>query len=316
MNHLRQITAIARTTALEGLQQPIAVLLFLTLVVLAALFPLIQLFTFGEEGRLARDSGLALMLTHGLLLVTFTAGFTLADELRRGTAATVLTKPVSRLTFLLGKYCGVLTVVALFCLSATLATLMAERTAEHAIETQKYIGTMTDRPLGLGIFIGTGIALAVAALLNFLRRIRFSLAAVIGILIAQLTVFALSGFILRTGEIVHGYSLQMDLRIIPAAALIFLLLALYAACATAFSTRLTTGQTLLLCAALLFLGFIPHTALIPFIPSVRFFWATDALSNGGTISPGTLGMTTLYAAAIGALYLSLGYRLLKHRDLG
>ena len=316
MKTLRQITAIARTTALEGLQQPIALLLFMTLIAFATLFPLVQLFTFGEEGRLARDSGLALMLTHGLLLVTFTAGFTLADELHRGTAATVLTKPVSRLTFLLGKYCGVLTIVVLFSLSATLATLIAERTAEHTLETQKYVVTTTDRYLGFGMLGSVGIALLVAALLNFFRRIRFSLAAVIGILIAQIAVFALSGFVLRTGEVVSNYSLQMDFRIVPAATLIFLLLALYAACATAFSTRLTTGQTLLLCGTLLFLGFIPHASLIPIIPSIRFFWVVDALSNNGRISLPYLGTATLYAAAIGTLYLTLGYHLLKHRDLG
>ena len=90
--------AVAVATALEGLQQPVCLLLAFTAVELTILVPLVQLFSFGEGGRLARDSGLAILLVGGMLLAAFTSGSTLARDLVRtlqGSASnlTVLTDP-------------------------------------------------------------------------------------------------------------------------------------------------------------------------------------------------------------------------------
>ena len=323
MNSLRQLVLIARATALEGLQQPIALLLLLAMVALTTLGPLVQLFTFGEEGRLARDSGLAFMLVMGLAMTAFTAGFTLSDELRRGTAAAVLVKPVGRLTFLLGKYLGVVAVLALFCLCGTVCTLLAERTAEHYIELEYFADAIVDRYTGLGALAAAGLALLVAAALNFFRNVRFGLAAFLLVTLSQAAVLLLCGFINRAGELIP-YALQVNARIIPASALVFLLLCVYGALATAFSTRLLTGATLVLCGAVFFLGFLSdsfrHASFLSWlsalVPNVQHFWRASALDREGSIPLGYVAQALAYAASLTALYLAAGYAALRGRDLG
>ncbi len=324
---LRQLLLIGRMTALEGLQQPICLLLTLTCVTATILQPFLQLHSFGEEGRMARDGGLAFMLVFGLFITGFTSGSTLAEELRSGTAATTLAKPVGRLTFLIGKWLGVVAGLAIFCTISTAATLLAERTAEHTIETPHFIGSIIDRYAGLGTIIVTILALALGALLNFRRGIRFSLATTLTLLAGLPLVVLLCGFIDRTGSLLPTYSLAINLRLLPAAGLIFMLLVLYAAVATALSTRLPTSVTLLICTLLLFVGFLADSWLgqssslvgrlvYVLIPDVQHFWLADALARQGRIPLRYLAHAAVYTLSMSSLVLSLGYAAFRTRDVG
>ena len=109
-----QVFAITRTTLIEAIQQPVAFLILLSAVVLTLLVPVFQFHRFSEDGRLARDSGLSCMLVFGLVLAAGTAGRSVAAEISRGTAAAVIGKPVSRVTFVLAKWLGVFSVVVVF----------------------------------------------------------------------------------------------------------------------------------------------------------------------------------------------------------
>lgn len=323
---IRQLLLIAHTTALEGLQQPVCLLLTLTCVVLTTLGPLLQLHTFGEEGRMARDSGLAFLLVFGLFVVGLTSGFTLADELRRGTAATTLAKPVGRAVFLLGKWLGVVAVLTLFWSCATLSTLLAERTAEHAVETATFLGSIVDRYSGIGALAATALALLVAAALNFFRGIRFGLAAFAVLIAGQLAVLLTCGFIARTGEWLPSFNLQVNVRVLPAAVLLHLLLTFYAALATALSTRLKTGATLAVCALLLFAGFLadrlfgqaagPLARLCyTLVPDVQNFWLADVLANQGRIPLRYLAHAVVYVVAAASVVLGLGCVAFRSRDV-
>lgn len=324
---LRQILRIAGATALEGLQQPVALLLALAAAVSTALQPLVSLYTFGEEGRLARDSGLALQLVLGLFVVAFTAGSTLHDELRRGTAAAVLAKPVGRGAFLVGKWLGTVGVLAVFSATTLLATLLAERTAEHFIETQYTMGTITDTYSGLGSLAAIALALAVAAALNFARRVRFALAAQLLLPALLAATLVACGFVTRAGTAPEGgFDLQVNARVVPAAALVAALLSLYAAMATALATRLGVAPTASALGAALFLGFFaeslsmrPGAALLrplfAVVPDVQNFWMTDALSDGGAIPARHLARAALYTLTSAAFWLLLGRVSLAHKDL-
>jgi len=324
---LRQLLLIGRMTALEGLQQPICLLLTLTCVLATILQPFLQLHSFGEEGRMARDGGLAFMLVFGLFVAGFTSGSTLAEELRSGTAATTLAKPVGRLTFIIGKWLGVVVGLAVFCTISTCATLLAERTAEHTIETAHFAGSIIDRFAGLGTIAAIVIALALGALLNFRRSTRFSLATTLTLLAGLPLVILLCGLIDRTGSLLPAYSLQVNLRLLPAAALIFMLLILYAAVATALSTRLPTAVTLLLCALLLFIGFLSDSWLgqstsvigrlaYSLIPDVQHFWLADAIARQGRIPLRYLAHAAVYTLSMSSLVLGIGYAAFRTRDVG
>ena len=68
MLRIRQFLTMAGLTAVEAIRQPICLLLTTACVVLTALIPLLTLHNFGEDGKLARDSGLAFHLVFGLLV--------------------------------------------------------------------------------------------------------------------------------------------------------------------------------------------------------------------------------------------------------
>lgn len=324
---LRQALRIAGATALEGLQQPVALLLTLAAAILTALGPIVALYTFGEEGRLARDSGLALQLVLGLFVVAFTAGTTLHDELRRGTAAAVLAKPVGRGTFLVGKWLGVVGVLAVFSATTLLATLLAERTAQHFIETEYAMGTLTDMYSGLGSLGSIALALAAAAALNFARRVRFALAAQLLLPALFAATLVACGFVTRAGTTPPGgFDLQINAHVVPAAALVGALLALYAAMATALATRLGVAPTAIALGAALFLGFFaeslclrPGAALLrplfAVVPDVQDFWMTDALADNGAIPARHLARAALYTLTTAAFWLLLGRVSLAHKDL-
>ena len=103
-----KIGAVAWATTKEAISQP-----FFYLVIfggLAAVFLIffIPYFTFGEDVKVFEECGLTLVMVAAILMALWTASTTLADEIEGRTALTVLSKPVSRRDFILGKFVGVL----------------------------------------------------------------------------------------------------------------------------------------------------------------------------------------------------------------
>ena len=331
----RHVLRIAGATAIEGLQQTVVLLLTLAGTLVTCLGPIVALYTFGEEGRLARDSGLALLLVPGLFIVAFTAGATVHDELRRGTAAAVLAKPVSRLSFLLGKWLGVTAVLATFAAAQTLATLLAERTATHFVETDMFLGSIVDKYTGLGSLAAIALALLVAAALNYFRRMRFALSAMLLLpLFLALTALA-CGFVTRSGaapaplKALGGirFAFGLNGRVLPAALLVFALLSLFAAIASALSTRLGSAPTVLILGILLFLGFFAESAfarspaavlrlLYPLLPDVQHYWQADSVAAGRVIPLRYLARALLGAAAASGFWLGVGTLSLRSKDIG
>jgi ABC-type transport system involved in multi-copper enzyme maturation permease subunit len=63
--------------------------------------------TFGEDIKMYKDSGLTLVRVLGIFLAVWAASKSLAEEIEGRTALTVLSKPVSRRQFIIGKYVGI-----------------------------------------------------------------------------------------------------------------------------------------------------------------------------------------------------------------
>src|ERR1700743_441961 len=102
---LRSTTGVIMAATLkEAVRQPV----FPLVVVLAVLATLINtyvpFFTLGEDVKMLKDCGLATILIAGLLLATWTASVSIAEEIEGKTAMTLLSKPVNRIQFILGKY--------------------------------------------------------------------------------------------------------------------------------------------------------------------------------------------------------------------
>jgi ABC-type Na+ efflux pump permease subunit len=328
-----QLLAIARATLMESIQQPIAFLLLYSAILTTLLVPVFQFHRFGEDGRLARDSGLSMMLLVGLVLAAGTAGYAVAQEIARGTAAAILGKPVSRLTFILAKWLGCCGVLALFWSGLLAATLLAERGSSHAVLTEEAVGHLADSQTILLAVAAATLATLWAAVRHYLWRRRFGVTAFLGIIASQWLVVGLVGFFTRSGTLLiaqgtRWYDPELNLRLLPAAVLCLAALTIFAALATALATRLQTGAVLAIAFLVLLLGltgdtFATHAAPLSLrglvaglMPDIQHFWMCDALANNGRIAWSYVFAAIAYAATSCTLFLTAGFLAFKERDLG
>jgi ABC-type transport system involved in multi-copper enzyme maturation permease subunit len=108
--------SIAITTAKEAIRQPIFFVLILACALAMVVFTYLPYHTFGEDTKMFKDTGLALILVAGLLLALLTASNTIAEDIEHRTAITLLSKPINRRQFIVGKYLGILLGVGLLFL--------------------------------------------------------------------------------------------------------------------------------------------------------------------------------------------------------
>jgi ABC-type transport system involved in multi-copper enzyme maturation permease subunit len=105
--YLTRAGTIARATTKEALRQPIFLLLLaLGLLVIGANY-YVPFFSLGEDTKMFIDCGLATVLICSLLLSVWTASISVADEIEGKTAMTLLSKPITRRQFVVGKYVGI-----------------------------------------------------------------------------------------------------------------------------------------------------------------------------------------------------------------
>jgi len=329
MYRIRQFLALAGLTALEATREPVILLLTGAGVALAALAPLLFVFQFGEEGKLARDGGLALHFVFGAIVAVYAASSALSREMRSGTAAAVLSKPVGRPLFFLAKFAGVCVVVVAFSLCAAVSTLLCERVAEKfsLALTDQPMPYLTDWQTGFLLLLAPAAALAVAALSHYFTRRPFGSAAFGLLIVSLLTVFLVSCFFDRAGS-PHGFDPQVQWRILPASLLVTLGLVVLSSVALTLSVRLDTVPALAACGVVAFLGLtsdyflaqraahsIGAACLYRLLPNWQHFWMADALDRGGTIAPAYLAGTALYALLCAAGVVCVGIALFGRSEV-
>lgn len=134
-----RVSAVALSTAKSEMAQPLYLLLLLVGVFGMLLFGIIPFNTLGEDIRLMKDSGVTLLMVLGMLQAVWSAGTSVSDELEGRTALTVLSKPLSRRSFLIGKYIGIMfTVLVLFIIvGAVLMIVLSYKPIYDARETTR-----------------------------------------------------------------------------------------------------------------------------------------------------------------------------------
>ncbi|QGJ69689.1 ABC-type transport system involved in multi-copper enzyme maturation, permease component [Planctomycetales bacterium 10988] len=122
---LPKAAVIAQATAKEIVYQP----LFYLMLIVGAFFLWVSswlpYYTFGEDIKFLKDTGLTWIMVLSIFLGLWTAGTSIADEIEGRTAVTVLSKPISRIQFILGKLFGILAPIAvLFIVLGSLFLLL------------------------------------------------------------------------------------------------------------------------------------------------------------------------------------------------
>ena len=107
-----KVSAVAAAGAKEAMSQP----LFLLSIGLGAaallVFIVIPYNTFGEDVKILKESGATLIMVLAMIFALWMASVSVAEEIEGRTALTVLSKPIGRPQFVIGKYLGIVGAVA------------------------------------------------------------------------------------------------------------------------------------------------------------------------------------------------------------
>lgn len=111
-----KVSAVALSTFKSEVNQPLFMIVLALGLVALALFIFIPYNTFGEDIKVLKDSGMTLIMVLCIIQAIWAASTSVADEIEGKTALTVLSKPIGRRSFILGKYLGIFWTVAVLFL--------------------------------------------------------------------------------------------------------------------------------------------------------------------------------------------------------
>ncbi|MEI7458105.1 MAG: hypothetical protein WCK15_01785 [Pirellula sp.] len=117
--------AIALAAAKSELSQPLPVMLMVIVSLAILLFVFLPFHTFGEDIKLLKDCGVTLILIAAILQAVWSASTSVNDEIEGRTALTLLSKPIHRRSFIIGKIMGVICIVMLMFLVLGTVELLA-----------------------------------------------------------------------------------------------------------------------------------------------------------------------------------------------
>lgn len=138
---------IARATTKEAVRQPVFLLCMALAIVILLINTVLPFFSLGEDVKMLKDCSLATILISGLLIAVWTASTSVAEEIEGKTAMTLLSKPINRRQFVLGKYVGILQAVLWYMLPLVIVFLgcVYYKVAYDAKEGSKEIPAMAER---------------------------------------------------------------------------------------------------------------------------------------------------------------------------
>ena len=106
------ILAIARNTFTEAIRDRILYLFLAFAVILIISSRFISMMTIGDSAKIMKDIGLFSVQLFGALIAVMMSVLMISREFEQRTIHTILSKPIGRLQYLLGKYLGLLAIIA------------------------------------------------------------------------------------------------------------------------------------------------------------------------------------------------------------
>ncbi len=309
---------IARNTARENLREPIFFLVTVSALTLVGLFPSLTLFVFREQVKMVVDSAMATSLAFGLVLAVLCATHAITREIDRGTVMAILAKPVNRVSFILGKLCGICIVLLVFQALMTMATLLAVRAA-----TDQFYFDQT----AMNIFFAAMLCGCIyGGVRNYVSQASFPMHAVLGMMLTLPLALVIVRFIAPGGG---QEPLPYDWQLLRAQILTGYALLIMGILATALSTRLDLVVNMTVCALIFVLGamsdyiFGRHAAANVFaaiayaiIPNWQLFWMADALAADKAIPWRYVGYGSIYLLIMAGLFSLLALALFQNREVG
>ncbi len=319
---MRTFLGITSNAFWELARQPIFLLLMAASSAFCVFSAIVPYFAMGDDINMVKDGTLAVMLVSGLLGAVLCASASLSREIRTGTALAVMSKPVSRSTFLIGKYLGLAAGLFVLCYTNTLASLVSSRMAYDAYGSVDFKAA--------GVFYGMMVlGFGIAGFSNYFLRRGFVSDAVFAQVITQTLAFVIIAFFLDEHLNTNEKGTGIDWKIIPVSVLVLFAVWLLAAIALACSTRLDAIPTLSVCSVIFLLGLMSDylfgraaeggawfsKVAYAVLPNWQLLWMADTLHAGGT--PWSyVGSAVIYMGTYLVAVLAVGMMLFQNRDLG
>lgn len=170
------VSNISVATAKEAIGQPLFLLFLFGGAAALVAYVYIPYNTFGEDVKMLLDSGLTTIMVLAIIFALWTASTSVAQEIEGKTAITLLSKPISRRQFIIGKFVGILwpVVVMFVVLGVVLMATVSYKVVYDARETsnpqpqwEECYEQMVKVPPGLVLsFLETAILAAISVAIS------------------------------------------------------------------------------------------------------------------------------------------------------
>jgi hypothetical protein len=280
------------------------------------------MYTLDEDVKMLRELGLSTIFLAGLFVSIFASSAAITSEIESGTITTVLSKPVGRLTFILGKFLGIAAAAALamYILSIAYMLMVRHGVLESASDTH-------DWTVIISATLALSMSILIAAMLNYLSDLNFC------------STLAITTAALATIVIAFLYFFDREMKFAPqnngftlfdlyGCILLLFAVVLLIALAVMFSTRFNIVLTLIGCVAVFLVGLISDYLFGRFadthlwakvgkiaFPNLQVFWISDAIYTNSTIQPFYLLLAGAYAMLYTAGILLLATAMFERKQL-
>ena len=322
-----KLWSICRNGFLQTIRQPVyMVMILLTFGVLVFTLPFsgytMSVDYHKTDQEFLENLGLATLRVSSMLIAAFSAAGVLRREIEEKTALIVISKPVSRAVFVLGRFLGVAGAVSLAYYLCSLAFLM---TVRHRV--MPAASDHADWPVIIVGFSALSLAILTSLLGNRWFGWQFTSTGVwAGALLLSVAMLII-GFVGKGWRVVpfgQGISGQLLLELL----MMLMAVVIFVALAVAASARLGQAMTLLVCTAVFFLGSahpkifgrwaeeMPVVRVLGWlVPNFSHFYPQDDLRIGWTIPLHVVGFAALYCVLYTFGLLALAVALFQTREL-
>ena len=266
---------IARATTKEAIRQPVFILMLAVALVLLVINTFLPFFTLGDDVKMLKDCGLVIILFCCLLIAVWTASTSIADEIEGKTAMTLLSKPINRRQFIVGKYMGIMNaaMALLVPLSICFLALIYYKVGYDAKESSKVDPIHAERMI------------VVLQIVPGLLLILFEIAVLSAVSVA------ISTRLPMIVNLVTCFSLFVVGHLTPVLVQ-----------TDVFSGRLEFVQFMAL-------------AIATVVPALELFNISAAVATDAVVPPVYLGTAALYCAAYCTVAILVAFILFEDRDL-
>lgn len=321
---LRQYIAISRNAFKVCLSDPLYLVLTLTVLILMALLGCLPTYNFGDELRLIRDQSVALIFLGGCVLGVVGAVTVIVRDLQQGVVSMLMSRPVSSVSYIFGKWTGVAGAIAMYQVTVTLACLWVTRIAAGG-----HAGGQELDLAALGIYAGAILlALLAMAIKHYFLGGWYVWQASLAV-----AAFIAVGFVIMLlvpGD--HG-GRGIDWQTWQWCLMLLFPELIFSAILVPVAVRLRLGSVFAVGFLAFFIGLVSNWALnalgslIPFIggliallgkamlPNWQIFWIADQMDSGQSVAISYVAITLAHTVLYSIVCLLVATLLFNRREL-